>query len=684
MSEEATERGIISPTPINSRAKADNGSAKPIPHYLKPSSGSCHDFCKYGHKHGFDTKKRIPVHFQKGNNTIKIPEREKDQLIITSHKGRRKREEVKPKISSSEDDRSIKSMPLPPEKVYQLFDPPMNLAEAPAEAPLSTDLSSHTADLKGAFSLGNTPPDIDGGSSEEAVSIKLVIPSTIQKSDALDKDARADSVGSSDENLSIKSAGEGLSEEHVSLGPITEYVQEAIVSAELNGTAEALVKNKGNQMEETPRKQAAGLSMEKKSMKVSNSSDLKKPELRKPKVVEKIEGSDKAKTTKKKNGEEGEFGRNKIAPSPLKRTLKSFKETSNNEKTKKSPSSVKSMIASVKSRVNENQSLSSPTATDLSVKRRSFPKPETSVVKTKLSSISLGGQASRKSLAKKTTEGEDEPDNGQKDVRKQLKPSIPVKAALKSVSSIKLRKYNKAISISPTKNQRELGRLDSRADNIKEKTLHVIDWKLEKTDIKIIKKKSFKDNFSSPARSSLLASSSKPAPSISSRGKEVHGSVSAITEVSNDLKGVNIRKLRRSASVISDDNLTSPHKMKFRRGKVVNIQSENNGPRRLKFRKPRVVGENQNTKGEVEGRNFIRRRESAAVDSSTSEAPIIVLRHQDVLGKKDSQGLFNHVIEETASKLVETRKSKVKALVGAFETVILLQESKSVPTAEVP
>ncbi|CAA6657434.1 unnamed protein product [Spirodela intermedia] len=40
-------------------------------------------------------------------------------------------------------------------------------------------------------------------------------------------------------------------------------------------------------------------------------------------------------------------------------------------------------------------------------------------------------------------------------------------------------------------------------------------------------------------------------------------------------------------------------------------------------------------------------------------------------------GLFNHVIEETASKLVETRRSKVKALVGAFETVISLQEGKS-------
>ncbi|WJX75287.1 hypothetical protein P8452_58833 [Trifolium repens] len=40
----------------------------------------------------------------------------------------------------------------------------------------------------------------------------------------------------------------------------------------------------------------------------------------------------------------------------------------------------------------------------------------------------------------------------------------------------------------------------------------------------------------------------------------------------------------------------------------------------------------------------------------------VVLRHQDVKGKKDEQVLSNNVIEETASKLVEIQRSKVKAL----------------------
>lgn len=45
-------------------------------------------------------------------------------------------------------------------------------------------------------------------------------------------------------------------------------------------------------------------------------------------------------------------------------------------------------------------------------------------------------------------------------------------------------------------------------------------------------------------------------------------------------------------------------------------------------------------------------------------------------GKKETQA-YNDVIEETASKLREKRKNKVKALVGAFETVISLQEPEA-------
>jgi hypothetical protein len=64
-------------------------------------------------------------------------------------------------------------------------------------------------------------------------------------------------------------------------------------------------------------------------------------------------------------------------------------------------------------------------------------------------------------------------------------------------------------------------------------------------------------------------------------------------------------------------------------------------------------------------------------------AEVVVLRRQDGKEtKKQEPGLFNNVIEETASRLVaEARKSKVKALVGAFETVISLQETSKAAAA---
>jgi hypothetical protein len=66
-------------------------------------------------------------------------------------------------------------------------------------------------------------------------------------------------------------------------------------------------------------------------------------------------------------------------------------------------------------------------------------------------------------------------------------------------------------------------------------------------------------------------------------------------------------------------------------------------------------------------------------------AEVVVLRRRQDDGKetkKQEPGLFNNVIEETASRLVaEARKSKVKALVGAFETVISLQETSKAAAA---
>ena len=67
---------------------------------------------------------------------------------------------------------------------------------------------------------------------------------------------------------------------------------------------------------------------------------------------------------------------------------------------------------------------------------------------------------------------------------------------------------------------------------------------------------------------------------------------------------------------------------------------------------------------------------SAAARDAGAEVVVLRRRQDGKETKRQEQVLLNNVIEETASRLVaEARKSKVKALVGAFETVISLQET---------
>ncbi|GAB4836912.1 hypothetical protein Ancab_001823 [Ancistrocladus abbreviatus] len=54
----------------------------------------------------------------------------------------------------------------------------------------------------------------------------------------------------------------------------------------------------------------------------------------------------------------------------------------------------------------------------------------------------------------------------------------------------------------------------------------------------------------------------------------------------------------------------------------------------------------------------------------------VKLQQQPTSARKKEAQVYNDVIEETASKLMENRKNKVRALAGAFETVISLQEAK--------
>ncbi|KAI3960815.1 hypothetical protein MKW92_024393 [Papaver armeniacum] len=155
--------------------------------------------------------------------------------------------------------------------------------------------------------------------------------------------------------------------------------------------------------------------------------------------------------------------------------------------------------------------------------------------------------------------------------------------------------------------------------------------------------------------------------------------IEALSETGEDVNGNSVDKEKykrgpRKTVHVEDEELA--RKLNFRRGKVVNPQAENNGARRLKFNRGKVLDSNQS--GANDNRRRYRKTEVNNDDTNNGKpkSENVVLRHQDAQEKKDAQGLYNNVIEETASMLVEKRKSKVKALVGAFETVISLQESK--------
>ncbi|KAM7506809.1 hypothetical protein LguiA_017262 [Lonicera macranthoides] len=157
---------------------------------------------------------------------------------------------------------------------------------------------------------------------------------------------------------------------------------------------------------------------------------------------------------------------------------------------------------------------------------------------------------------------------------------------------------------------------------------------------------------------------------------------------SKDSENINVEdgktpKEMKGEMVNYKDQDSTPTKLKFRRGKIVDLHSDSNNdtPRKLRFRRGRVLESKEDSNGNVRRRIFKKRgADNRNVKQRNSpKAEKVSLRHQDVEEKKDAQGLLNNVIEETASKLAESRKSKVKALVGAFETVFSFQEGSGGP-----
>ncbi|GER49348.1 plant calmodulin-binding protein-related, partial [Striga asiatica] len=263
--------------------------------------------------------------------------------------------------------------------------------------------------------------------------------------------------------------------------------------------------------------------------------------------------------------------------------------------------------------------------------------------------------------------------------KKVLEPSADSKLPVIKRTYSNSRKSGNAKSVSRSKDingvMRRVGNNEKKGS---EKILHVIDTK----NVNTATESSPNDNFS------FLSS---PAEDHEEKreftnGEEADEFISKKNESLEIVKKNHSKTLKKSKSSVSEEYKTrSPVKLKFRNGKILDAQLNNNSnvPSKLRFRKARVVRDDD------EGKSSDLRRKLFKTDvisdgksrEEVSSEKVVLKKHQDVQGKKGHLGLFNNVIEQTASKLVESRKSKVKALVGAFETVISLQESKPSPQA---
>lgn len=255
-----------------------------------------------------------------------------------------------------------------------------------------------------------------------------------------------------------------------------------------------------------------------------------------------------------------------------------------------------------------------------------------------------------------------------------LRPSTPVKPSLVRIASINSRRHKSLKVVPHLKNQMETrrdecGKPDS--DEVEEKTLYVIKMESGNKTLQSDQNASHDVDFSPsqslspPKFSSTSQEDPEESEYTSSEGEEEDSfSANLESEHMEDGEALEVKDIHMS-------------KLKFRRGKTVELKSEKNSPRRLKFRRGTMLVENASVKAENQRTRFKKRYEPITHRTgAASGLEKVVLRRRDVQGKKDAQGLFNNVIEETANRLAEIQKSKVKALVGAFETVISLHERK--------
>ncbi|KAJ8509860.1 hypothetical protein OPV22_000294 [Ensete ventricosum] len=326
----------------------------------------------------------------------------------------------------------------------------------------------------------------------------------------------------------------------------------------------------------------------------------------------------------------------------------------------KSQSYVKSTIGSLSPRVIKKETSSSSKTIGSSAEPATSSKLDKLVMKSSSPSVSSTGPSGRRNQEKLIKE------LGKSNVGKQkvfspvsTSPSTEFKS--NRVSNMKLRKHREAISPITVKNQAKSGTsgTSEKGWNAKQPNLENVFTKT--FNQKLGKCKLYPDRKGENVEF-MFKLSRATEPNL--YRQVTHGTYRGVPKsVINSRPG--------SSSVNSEDNVVVTHKLDLIRDKIANLHSKSNSPKRLKFRLANLVGDNQNGN-------------AADSNSSLEKTRNVVFRHQDVHDKKHAQCFLNQLIEETARELLAARKSRVKALVGAFEIVISFKESKVAPLVAVP
>ncbi|KDP27208.1 hypothetical protein JCGZ_19907 [Jatropha curcas] len=570
---------------------------KVLPNYLRTSTGSCHDFCKYGRKHAFEEKGRRP--FIK-RNAKKPPD---EQNLIELHPERNKASKV-----------NYKPSPNIPPKTPEIIKREVSRKSLNRQTPVISKVISEAKTSSGVLltkSADRQSPVLKEGPTKKKITSKEVFTKS--------------------------------------------FDSQSSVSSEIWGQ-----KGKKSTQE---RKQ-------KSTVELRNSPDLKthlSPKVVKPDVSSssgKLEVSTKQVLSK------------------VKRDNLSAKGASSLKLKLSAPDSRVSSVSTIRGNANN----------------KTGQRKLTSIIAAKRVQMMPGALQSPKSSSSGIARGLASP-----------RISLTRRPSLSRVASLNARKKKGLELASALKNQKKIVKTENEhpkikhddldqsikvtnSDLVQEKTLYVVKMEAEKKHLDPVDKV---NNFAESSPPPVLSAKSPTLPEspllLSHNEEDEEESEYTVTESEDDLlseydeteymeeaeirEGEQNWRHSKVGMVSSLDKNDQAVKLKFRRGRVIDIDTRDNCPRKLKFRRGRVLEDNQNFKAGAR-RSFKRRGAEGHANDGKPRSEKVVLRHQDVHGKKDGLVLFNNVIEETASKLAETRKSKVKALVGAFETVISLQDKK--------